>query len=141
MAFSPGRLSAKNVSGIALQGFLSHAEFESQCKLCHAPLETTQDQLCIACHQAVEQQITSSTATHGLLVNVYECARCHSDHHGKDFDPLTLALDQFDHSVIQFSLLWHQVNYDTTSLNCDACHGVDQKFLSLIHISEPTRPY
>jgi hypothetical protein len=128
MAFSPGRLSAKAASGIALNGFFSHAEFESQCKLCHAPLETTQDQLCLICHEAVGSQIASSHGTHGLFENVKACASCHSDHHGADFDPLTPALDQFDHSVTQFSLLSHQVDYDTTSLNCDACHGIDQKF-------------
>ncbi len=127
-AFSPGRLSAKSVAGIALNGFISHAEFEDQCKLCHIPLETTQDQLCIACHKTVGRQIASLQGTHGLLAQVNECARCHSEHHGTDFDPLTSALDQFDHSATRFSLLWHQVNYDTSSLSCDACHRIDHKF-------------
>ena len=128
MAFSPGRLSAKSVTGIAINGFVSHADIESQCSLCHAPLDTTQDQLCMDCHKDVNQQIASGQGTHGQTKNVNECARCHSEHQGSEFDPLTPALGEFNHSTTQFSLLWHQVNYDKTTMSCVACHTIDQKF-------------
>ena len=128
LAFSPGRLSAKSVTGIALNGFISHAEFESQCSLCHAPFETTQDQLCMDCHKDISRQIDTGQGTHGQLANVNQCARCHSEHQGAGFDPLTPAMGQFDHATTQFSLLWHQVNYDKTTMSCDACHTIDQEF-------------
>jgi hypothetical protein len=47
--FSPGRLSARSLPGVAYAGFSSHAGFEAQCSRCHQPLRTTQDVLCMDC--------------------------------------------------------------------------------------------
>lgn len=127
-AFSPGPLSAQNRAVIARQGFESHADFESHCSLCHAPLETTQDKLCLACHEDINLQIFAGDGTHSLIENVNLCARCHPDHRGNEFDPTASAFSLFDHSQTVFSLTWHQVNYDTNSIECAACHQVESDF-------------
>ena len=120
--FSPGELSARDLSGMALGGFTSHAEFESQCSRCHAPLETTQDVLCTACHTDVSHQIASGSGTHGKLEAANQCAGCHPDHRGRDFDPALLAQDTFNHDMTSFSLAWHQVDFEAVPMSCEACH-------------------
>ncbi len=129
-AFSPGALSAKKAPGIVMNGFASHAEFETQCSLCHAPLETTQDVLCEACHTEVKAQIYSLSGAHGKIADVNRCAVCHSDHQGRDFDPTNSAMADFDHTMTSFSLEWHQVNYETALMDCEACHTVTGEFKS-----------
>lgn len=128
-AFSPGSLSAKSATGINLQGFSSHAEFENQCGLCHAPLESPQSELCLACHAAAAREIASGGGTHGLIENAHQCALCHSDHHGLDFDLTRSAYPLFAHEKTNFSLLKHQVNYDSGPISCEACHAEGAGFV------------
>jgi len=127
-AFSPGQLSAHNRAVTALQGFESHADFERDCSLCHAPLKTTQDKLCLACHEDINLQMVAGDGTHSLIENVYLCARCHPDHRGYEFDPTASAFSLFDHSRTVFSLTWHQANYNTNPIKCAACHAVESDF-------------
>ncbi len=128
MAFSPGRLSAKTAAGITLSGYRSHAEFEARCELCHAPLKTNQDVLCEKCHTSVRDQISSHSGAHGKIAQANQCARCHRDHNGAQFDPSVASWKFFDHSQTQFSLVWHQVGYDAAPLDCAECHSPDGKF-------------
>ncbi len=127
-AFSPGRLSAKSLSGHELLGFGSHADFEGQCSLCHAPLQTTQDVLCETCHTEVADQISSSSGTHGQIQSVNRCASCHTDHRGRNFDPTQASHAGFDHSKTCFSLIWHQVGYDAVPMDCSVCHTTQNNF-------------
>ena len=123
MLFSPGHLSGKSLTGVLLGGFASHAEFESQCQRCHAPLETTQDVLCMDCHTKVEEQILDLIGTHGRIEDVNQCAACHPDHKGMTYDSTLPAMQKFDHSVADFSLKWHQLDYDRARIACTACHS------------------
>jgi len=128
LAFSPGKLSAKSYPGKVLQGFTSHAEFESECSRCHQPLQTTQDNLCTTCHENVATQIISQKGAHGHIDRVQQCAVCHTDHHGPDFDTLMSAFAFFVHENTYFQLVWHQVNYDATPIECQACHNFNMGF-------------
>ena len=130
LAFSPGALSDKSDPSAQIQGFASHADFEETCKYCHQPLKSGQSDLCLDCHREISNQISTGSGLHGTLENVKQCALCHSDHKGRDFDPLKDALDVFDHQVTNFSLVWHQVNYDSTLMICDTCH-IDEKYFSV----------
>ena len=67
----------------------------NQCSLCHAPLETTQNELCLACHEATAQEIELGQGAHGHIDNVDQCANCHPDHRGADYDPLRGSLSIF----------------------------------------------
>ena len=128
LAFSPGDLSGKNHPDIVLAGYSSHAEFEGQCSLCHQPLTSLQADLCVDCHSGVEDQITMKNSLHGNLKNVMQCAECHSDHQGREFDLRLGNLGDFDHSMIAFSLIWHQVDYSLAPIECLDCHVTDDRF-------------
>lgn len=117
VAFSPGKLSSKGQPGVVLEEFSSHAEFEGECRRCHAPMETTQDQLCLACHQRMADQINLQSGTHAEIDHVSRCAECHTDHRGQDYDPTQGALAQFDHSQTKFSLLRHYVDYTAAPMD------------------------
>lgn len=127
-AFSPGPLSAKKTAATTLQGFESHAGFENQCSLCHAPLKTTQDKLCLTCHKDVSLQMVSKNGTHSLIMDISSCARCHPDHRGREFDPTVSAFSLFDHSRTIFSLDLHQTDYNAELIDCAACHAVESNF-------------
>lgn len=129
-AFSPGRLSAVEKPGLLPGGFSSHAEFESECQRCHLPLETTQNTLCLDCHNGIAEQISNKAGTHGSIRQVNRCADCHHDHRGVDFDLTRSAYAHFDHSSTNFSLVWHQVGYDTLPIDCLACH-IEEAFDSI----------
>ncbi|MBK5108821.1 MAG: hypothetical protein JJE12_11860 [Anaerolineales bacterium] len=127
-AFSPGDLSAKSYPDASLDGFSSHADFEKECSLCHQPLITTQAELCVVCHTRVAGQIESGEGVHGNSPEVLRCAECHSDHQGRDFDPLWDALRNFKHADTDFSLNKHLIDYGGNLIECTACHVVDQGF-------------
>lgn len=128
--FSPGKVSAKEMEGVTLDGFSSHAEFEGDCARCHAPLSTTQDVLCVQCHTGVQDQIASGQGIHGRKDSANRCFACHLEHRGRQFDPSAAARIRFDHSLANFSLVKHQVDYAVAPLDCAACHRDDQAFSS-----------
>lgn len=124
-SFSPGPLSAKSVPGVTLQGFASHAEFEEQCELCHQPLNANQAERCVACHEDIATQMRDHNRTHGKLQSAADCAACHQEHQGLDFDPTTSALARYDHDVTDFSLIHHQVDFEAAPMACNRCHAQD----------------
>lgn len=126
--FSPGDLTNKSLPGGTQEGFASHEEFESECERCHAPLVTTQADLCVRCHTTVLEQVASQSGTHSNLSNIQECRSCHPDHEGRDFDPTSAAYALYDHSLSGFSLIWHQVDYDKTPMSCLDCHSSGNGF-------------
>ena len=128
LAFSPGRLSAKIRENVSLQGFASHASFEGECRLCHQPLQSSQGVLCMECHDSIRRQIDLSAGTHSTIPNVEKCFLCHADHRGTTFDPTRAAYASYDHARTRFSLVRHQVNYDTAPMSCLSCHQEDPEF-------------
>ncbi len=122
LAFSPGKLTAKSSPGVALKGYRSHADFEKQCGSCHAPLSTSLTTKCLDCHTEVSQQIQTGNGVHSQIAANVECATCHPEHRGRSFDPTAASLQLFDHTTTGFSLNWHQVNYDATTMQCSECH-------------------
>lgn len=128
LAFSPGQLSAVATSDASSGDYASHADFEGQCSLCHQPLTSFQGELCIACHIQVGEQVLTGNSMHGSIGAVRQCAECHSDHLGRDFDLRLGHLDSFDHSGTEFLLTWHQVDYSMSPINCLNCHVADGEF-------------
>ena len=122
LAFSPGAVSEKSLPGVQIQGYRSHAEFEKQCRLCHEPLTSTLVAKCVHCHTGIGEQMTSGDGLHGSMDLAAGCHTCHADHRGRQFDPSLAARPFFDHSSTSFSLVWHQLGFDATPLDCQACH-------------------
>ena len=123
--FSPGPLTAKGKAGITIGGYVSHADIEHECQLCHDPLKTTVQTLCLKCHEEINAQMIKSQGVHGQLPANLQCYDCHPEHKGSEFDPTMAATQYFDHTITNFSLVWHQVNYDTTPFLCSDCHSQD----------------
>ena len=132
--FNPGPVSAKSAPGVVIQDFESHADFENTCNLCHQPIERNMAEACMRCHKNVEKQIVEKTGTHGNLDGVMNCAGCHAEHKGRDFDPVKTALLNFDHNKTSFRLVdqharavcedCHQNNrYDQADPKCVSCHS------------------
>jgi hypothetical protein len=131
LAFNPGPLSAQPMNaqvlepqktGILLEGFRSHAEFEKDCSRCHQPLQTIQANLCLNCHTQVAEEISMKTGLHAQIDQPLQCATCHPDHRGRTFDISAAALGHFNHTKTSFSLVHHTINYDAAPMNCSSCH-------------------
>jgi hypothetical protein len=122
--FSPGVLTAFAAKGTPLKGFVSHADFQNDCRQCHAPLQGVTPERCEACHVEVGAERAGGTGLHGKLQPEASarCETCHRDHKGPDLDPNETALKKFDHMVMGFSLARHIVNYDQSPLKCAGCH-------------------
>ncbi|HNB53181.1 MAG TPA: cytochrome c3 family protein [Anaerolineales bacterium] len=122
--FNPGPLTAQAQSNELRGGVASHAEIKA-CNTCHQPLKTQQAVLCLDCHTEIQTQLDNASGLHAKLDPNTPCFACHSDHRGRDFDPIEAGLKNFDHDITSFSLLWHQVDYNAAPLACESCHTGD----------------
>lgn len=115
--FSPGPLFAQTRSSQSLGGVRSHAELASRCSACHAPpwSKDTMSDRCLNCHEDVSQQLLQNKPLHGLMPEVGECRKCHTEHQGP-FHPIT-DLASFDHSYTAFPLTGRH-----RDVSCAACH-------------------
>lgn len=121
--FSPGPLSAASPRNVPLEGFVSHAEFEGDCPLCHEPIRGVTIGRCENCHKDVAEQRKTDRGLHGLLPNVGHCQTCHTDHKGREAATTMLDLSSFEHErLTRFSLARHGSNYDGTAIACEDCH-------------------
>ena len=94
---SPGELSGMEVEQVELGGVKSHAELESDCKHCHAPIHCVEDTRCQDCHFEIEQDRRDSSTLHGRLPGVAKCQTCHPEHMGHDADLTVFAFPNVDH--------------------------------------------
>ena len=122
--FSPGPLTAQASAATPLHGFKSHAEFEKDCRRCHAPLTGVTAERCQTCHADIVAQRQAGSGLHGHLKPAVadRCGDCHLDHQGRQLDINANALKQFDHTLVNFDLRGHLTNYDYTPLTCQGCH-------------------
>ena len=124
--FSPGKISARSSRPAVSSEFQNHADFESACERCHQPLQAIQASLCLDCHTQVANQVNANSGTHARIIDRDQCANCHPDHRGRDFDLLSLGFQRFDHNATNFDLIHHQVSFDSQPLNCQSCHSEGQ---------------
>jgi len=115
--FSPGDLSGVSAFGNAVSPYGNHADFESQCALCHQPFRSSQAGLCTQCHQDVGAQMADHTGVHGAIQNPVECRACHPDHRGRNFEMVQYARQYFDHAKTQFPL-----DERHAGVSCQQCH-------------------
>jgi len=147
--FSAGALNAEPGEEI-LGGVASHYEIGSECKSCHtAPwdMETMADR-CMDCHVDILAELDTKSGLHGKflqkqpspvglqfptnansgLLSVQaqatplRCLNCHHEHRGAQAPLVEMALDDFPHDDLNFSLNSHQHKADTESFTCSDCH-------------------
>jgi len=102
-----------------------HAEYESECALCHQKFERgKQRALCLDCHEDIAADIEKPAGFHGRSrrAGAAPCARCHTDHEGRDADIVNLDEDSFDHDFTDFPLLGKHADTE-----CTECHAAGEK--------------
>jgi len=122
--FSPGHLSAASPRQEPLAGFASHAEFEADCSLCHAPWAGSAADRCQSCHVDIKEQRLARVGLHGRLPDAGECGLCHTEHKGREANITDFELQSFEHDwLTDFSLAKHQSNFDGRPMKCQDCHA------------------
>lgn len=105
---SPGRLS------------VVHADLEGirQCTTCHAFRQRGASAArCLDCHVPLAERIEAETGYHGQL-EAGDCAACHKEHFGREFDVRRLDEQAFSHDSTGFSLRGSHTGED-----CRTCHA------------------
>lgn len=112
---SPGKLSK------------AHSKYEgiNNCTLCHTVGEKITNNKCLSCHDRVALSIQQG---HGYHYNHRDknCAECHLEHRGVDFEITLLDRDNFDHEKTGFELQGRH-----KELKCEQCHLNPTSFMGL----------
>ena len=99
----------------------AHASLDqpSLCFKCHAR-GGGMTQRCLDCHTGIALQRSSGRGLHGREARTKECAGCHPDHAGRDFDMVRWdegAAERIDHRRTGYPLTGKHA-----TLACTACH-------------------
>lgn len=102
----------------------AHAKLEGagNCVKCHGLRQEPMSQRCLACHKEVAWLVERGRGLHAKSRNVpaRECASCHPDHAGADFDLIDWGIggrQQFDHRRAGWEL-----DGKHARLKCEDCH-------------------
>ncbi len=103
---SPGPLSHwhSNLGGI------------EHCTSCHTFGKQLSNQKCLDCHKEIETRIVQNVGFHAT-VRTKDCAECHQEHLGVDYEIVRFDTSTFDHSVVGFKLTGKH-----EKIGCRACH-------------------
>lgn len=106
---SPGPLSKAHES---LSG-------STQCTACHAFGKGSADLKCRECHTEIASEVSSGKGLHARFPNKEQCAQCHSEHNGEDFQLIRWlpSLKAFDHNQTGYSLQGKHAQ-----IECSQCH-------------------
>jgi hypothetical protein len=95
-----------------------HAELEGirRCTACHAlGKRGIQAERCMSCHEPLASRVERGSGYHATVSP--DCAECHKEHLGREFDLLRLDETAFDHGATSYELrLGHR------ETDCRACH-------------------
>ncbi len=122
--FSPGPLNA--VIGVqALGGVWSHAETGGNCGTCHSAPWSSDHMAdrCLTCHAHLK---SSNQNFHQVMISqgmTTGCFTCHTEHQGAEAPLTRLALQDFPHDQVGFSLAAHQTRADGSPFTCADCHA------------------
>ena len=101
----------------------AHAELEgiSNCTQCHTLGEKVSNDKCLDCHKEIKSLIGRREGYHSSReVKGKDCAECHSEHHGRNFDMVRFDESNFNHNLAGFELTGEHRRID-----CRECHTPD----------------
>jgi hypothetical protein len=118
-------LAAQGVLGQLSPGPLAeaHKDLEglSNCLKCHVVGAKVSNEKCLDCHKQLKNRIAKDLGYHSSReVKGKECAECHSDHHGLDFDMI-----RFDEEAFNHDLTGYELEGAHESVDCKKCHSPD----------------
>lgn len=111
---SPGPLSRAH----------DHLSGSTKCASCHIFGAGAPRFKCLSCHTEIRQRIAARRGYHARVVKANEgredCARCHTDHFGKDFNIVKweTSATEFDHRQTGYPLTGKHAG-----LACNRCHS------------------
>ncbi len=101
----------------------SHADLEGirNCTKCHVLGDKVSNDKCLDCHKVLKSRINARKGYHASReVKGKECASCHSEHHGRQFEMIRFEEKTFDHQLTGYDLTGaHQ------KIDCRDCHKPD----------------
>ena len=101
----------------------AHANLEglSRCTQCHILGDKVSNAKCLDCHTELKSRIEAGKGFHiSAEVRGQDCFKCHSEHHGRNFEMIRFDIERFDHSLTGYTLTGAHVNLD-----CAECHKRD----------------
>jgi predicted CXXCH cytochrome family protein len=119
---------AQILDSLVMPGAVSeaHVQQEKDCKACHTPFKKNdQSRLCLACHKAVAQDVTSQRGFHGLspAAQGKDCKNCHTEHKGREAKIVVFDEKTFNHNHTDYPLKGAH-----GQTNCKSCHKAAAKF-------------
>lgn len=106
---SPGKLADSH----------AHLEGLSNCTKCHVLGEKVSNEKCLDCHKEIATRISAQKGYHASAgVRTKDCIKCHSDHHGRNFQMVHFDTDEFEHNETGYNLHGRHAE-----LSCRNCHN------------------
>lgn len=108
---SPGDLTKahKNLEGMA------------NCTMCHDLGNKVSNNKCLDCHKELKVRIVNNKGFHvSKDIRGKQCASCHSEHNGRNFDMIRFDEKKFNHSLTGYPLTGAHIKID-----CRQCHKPD----------------
>ncbi|QNJ96620.1 cytochrome c family protein [Constantimarinum furrinae] len=99
----------------------SHSKFEgmSNCTLCHELGSKVTNNKCLECHTEIKSLLSQNKGFHATpRVESQDCFKCHSEHHGRNFDMIRFDTQNFNHDLTGFELEGAHASVD-----CRLCHA------------------
>lgn len=96
----------------------AHLEGMTNCVKCHVLRKQVSNEKCLDCHKEIASRIETNEGYHvSSEVKGKECASCHNDHHGRNFELIRFDQERFDHSLAGYTLQGSHGRID-----CSQCH-------------------
>lgn len=109
----------------------AHKDLEgmAKCTQCHDLGNKVSNGKCLSCRQEIKTRIDRNKGFHiSRDVKGKECAKCHSDHHGRNFDMVRFDEKTFDHNLAGYELTGrHKSGWSSKGqkIDCRSCHKPD----------------
>lgn len=96
----------------------AHLEGMSNCTQCHTLGDKVSNSKCLTCHTEIKERIDQQKGYHSSsAVKGKECASCHNDHHGRNFQIIRFDTSKFQHEITGYKLEGAHAKQ-----KCTACH-------------------
>ena len=117
VGFSPLSAEAQLISPGKLIESHSNLEGLTNCTQCHSlGNRSASNTLCLDCHTPIATRIEADLGYHAT-VSDQNCATCHKDHFGVEFDAIRFDSLTFEHEITGFELTGSHVE-----ASCRSCH-------------------
>ncbi len=98
----------------------AHAKLEGMgnCTQCHELGDKVTNAKCLDCHDEISNLMTQNRGFHASRdVKTQSCTKCHSEHHGRNFDMVRFDSNSFDHNKTSYTLEGAH-----KAVDCKQCH-------------------